>query len=98
PTTPFCSPSTTLFRSDFFRSEHSTQYKKDPRDVVTEADKETERRLIAFILEREPNSQVLGEEGGATGHGDIQWYIDAIDGTGNRSEEHTSELQSREKL
>lgn len=70
---------------EFFRSEHTTDFKRDPRDVVTAADKETEKRLIAFILDREPNSQVLGEEGGATGHGDIQWYIDPIDGTGNFS-------------
>ena len=66
-----------------FRSGHQIAHKRDYRDVVTESDKESERRVVAYILEHEPNSQILGEEGGSTGDGDIHWFIDPIDGTGN---------------
>ncbi|MGB3414523.1 MAG: inositol monophosphatase family protein [Microbacteriaceae bacterium] len=66
-----------------FRSGHEIAHKRDYRDVVTESDKESERRLSAYIFEHEPNSSILGEEGGANGDGDIHWFIDPIDGTGN---------------
>lgn len=75
--------------SDFlrgsFRSNHEVSYKRDFRDVVTEADQEAERRIIEYILAHEPDSTILGEEGGQVGNGAVRWFIDPIDGTGNFS-------------
>ena len=66
-----------------FRSEMTIDYKVDLHDVVTVHDKRAEATIRAFILEREPNSAIMGEEGGQVGDGDIQWYVDPIDGTAN---------------
>jgi len=66
-----------------FRSPMVIDTKRDFHDIVTVHDKETEKRLIDFILCEVPDSSILGEEGGATGQGSIHWYIDPIDGTAN---------------
>ncbi|MBD9375046.1 inositol monophosphatase family protein [Rhizobium sp. ARZ01] len=68
---------------DAFRSEMSVDYKVDLHDVVTVHDKRAEATIRAYILEQEPNSAIMGEEGGQVGDGDIQWYVDPIDGTAN---------------
>ncbi|XAZ26116.1 inositol monophosphatase (plasmid) [Sinorhizobium sp. B11] len=66
-----------------FRSKISVDYKVDLHDVVTIHDKQAENTIRAYILEHEPNSAIMGEEGGQTGSGAIQWYVDPIDGTAN---------------
>jgi myo-inositol-1(or 4)-monophosphatase len=66
-----------------FRSAMVVDYKVDLHDIVTVHDKNAEATIRAFILEREPNSAIMGEEGGQIGAGDIQWYVDPIDGTAN---------------
>jgi myo-inositol-1(or 4)-monophosphatase len=66
-----------------FRSNMTVDYKVDLHDIVTVHDKRAEATIRAFILEREPNSAIMGEEGGQIGSGDIQWYVDPIDGTAN---------------
>lgn len=66
-----------------FRSNIDVDYKVDLHDVVTIHDKRAEATIRAYILEHEPNSAIMGEEGGQTGSGDIQWYVDPIDGTAN---------------
>lgn len=68
---------------DAFRSTMVVDYKVDLHDVVTVHDKRAEATIRAFILEREPASAIMGEEGGQIGAGDIQWYVDPIDGTAN---------------
>lgn len=68
---------------DAFRSDMAVDYKVDLHDVVTVHDKRAEATIRSFILEREPNSAIMGEEGGQIGTGDIQWYVDPIDGTSN---------------
>jgi myo-inositol-1(or 4)-monophosphatase len=68
---------------DAFRSGMAVDYKVDLHDVVTVHDKRAEATIRSFILEREPNSAIMGEEGGQIGAGDIQWYVDPIDGTSN---------------
>ncbi|KQV41796.1 MULTISPECIES: inositol monophosphatase family protein [unclassified Rhizobium] len=68
---------------DAFRSDMAVDYKVDLHDIVTIYDKRAEATIRAVILEREPNSAVMGEEGGQIGSGDIQWYVDPIDGTAN---------------
>jgi myo-inositol-1(or 4)-monophosphatase len=66
-----------------FRSDMAVDYKVDLHDIVTIHDKRAEATVRAFILEHEPNSAIMGEEGGQTGNGAIQWYVDPIDGTAN---------------
>ncbi|CDN58175.1 Inositol monophosphatase/fructose-1,6-bisphosphatase family protein (plasmid) [Neorhizobium galegae bv. officinalis bv. officinalis str. HAMBI 1141] len=66
-----------------FRSDMEIGYKRDLHDVVTVHDKNAETTIRNIILDNEPNSAILGEEGGQIGDGDIQWYVDPIDGTAN---------------
>lgn len=66
-----------------FRSDMVIDYKRDLHDVVTVHDKNAETLIRNTILAHEPNSAILGEEGGQIGDGDIQWYVDPIDGTSN---------------
>ncbi|OCP08430.1 MULTISPECIES: inositol monophosphatase [unclassified Ensifer] len=66
-----------------FRSEMTVDYKRDLHDVVTIHDRNAEALIRDFIFESEPNSAMLGEEGGQVGEGEIQWYVDPIDGTAN---------------
>jgi myo-inositol-1(or 4)-monophosphatase len=66
-----------------FRSDMTVDYKRDLHDVVTIHDKHAETVIRDFIFEHEPNSSMLGEEGGHVGEGDIEWYVDPIDGTSN---------------
>lgn len=58
--------------------------KSSATDVVTEADRATERRIRALIAEARPGDAILGEEGdtvsGTTG---LTWVVDPIDGTVN---------------
>ncbi|MEO5325392.1 inositol monophosphatase [Mesorhizobium sp. CC13] len=68
---------------DAFRSNIAVDYKVDLHDVVTRHDKESEVAIRAFILDRVPDSSVLGEEDGASGAGRVHWYVDPIDGTAN---------------
>jgi histidinol-phosphatase len=51
--------------------------------VVTEADLEVERCVIAHLAKERPADGVLGEEFGARGEALRRWIIDPIDGTFN---------------
>ena len=66
-----------------FRSDMTVDYKVDLHDIVTIHDKRAEATIRSFILEHEPDSAIMGEEGGQVGSGHIQWYVDPIDGTAN---------------
>lgn len=66
-----------------FRSNVAVDYKVDLHDVVTVHDRQAENTIRTFILEHEPDSAIMGEEGGQSGSGRIQWYVDPIDGTSN---------------
>ena len=66
-----------------FRSAMEIDYKVDLHDLVTRHDREAEATIRAFILERVPDSTVVGEENGLSGAGPIAWYVDPIDGTAN---------------
>lgn len=57
---------------------------KGHRDLVTQADKESERYLIGAILEAFPGHTIVAEEAGElAGVEDHQWFIDPLDGTLN---------------
>lgn len=54
------------------------------RDLVTEADKRSERIIIDAIHSRYPDHRILAEEGTSTGGaGEIRWIVDPLDGTTN---------------
>ena len=58
--------------------------KSSATDVVTAADQESERLIVAAIQDVRPDDGILGEEGtGIAGTSGITWVIDPIDGTVN---------------
>src|SRR5690349_317075 len=58
--------------------------KSTSTDVVTAADKATERYVRDALRERRPGDVVLGEESGESGGtGTVRWILDPIDGTVN---------------
>jgi myo-inositol-1(or 4)-monophosphatase len=58
--------------------------KSTATDVVTAADRATERYVIEELHRRRPGDTVLGEESGeSTGTGAVRWILDPIDGTVN---------------
>ncbi len=53
-------------------------------NLVTEADKESEQRIIEIIAARYPDHSFLAEEGGTVQRAsDYRWIIDPLDGTTN---------------
>ncbi|MEU9554304.1 inositol monophosphatase family protein [Streptomyces fumanus] len=58
--------------------------KAGPDDLVSQADRDTERAVRAVLSEHRPDDTVLGEEEGTTtGRGGVRWIVDPIDGTTN---------------
>lgn len=63
---------------------HVAGTKTSPIDIVTDADRESERVVIEALLRARPDDGILGEEGGSTaGTSGVRWIIDPIDGTVN---------------
>ncbi len=59
------------------------EYKGDV-DIVTKADRETEKLIVERIHGEWPDHDITGEEGTKTQTGsDYRWYIDPLDGTTN---------------
>ena len=76
--------------SGYFGQRLSIEYKDDnPRDPVTDADRETQDFLTKGILESFPNHDILGEEDDEDAQdaeevaGDFLWVLDPLDGTKN---------------
>ena len=58
--------------------------KSSPVDIVTEADRASERLIYGRLLEARPGDGFLGEEGGsAESDSGVTWVVDPIDGTVN---------------
>lgn len=66
-----------------FRGDIVTEHKSNNHDLVTAQDRASELAIEAVLLAGEPDSRILGEEGGARGTGAIEWIVDPIDGTSN---------------
>jgi myo-inositol-1(or 4)-monophosphatase len=68
----------------YFGSVESLQMKGEV-DLVSEADKASERLLVEGLAGAFPQDAILAEEGGAAGErdGHFQWVIDPLDGTTN---------------
>ncbi len=60
------------------------QEKGSRADLVTDADRASERLILERLLKEFPNTTVLGEETGAhEGSSDERWIVDPLDGTTN---------------
>ena len=72
----------------FRRHGLQIQTKQNASDVVTAADKASERLLTDHILECCPGHSILSEESGSMGDTDSEWrwVIDPLDGTTNFSQ------------
>jgi myo-inositol-1(or 4)-monophosphatase len=57
--------------------------KSGPTDLVSDADLAAESAIRTVLAARRPGDAILGEEGGATGEGDLRWVVDPLDGTIN---------------
>jgi myo-inositol-1(or 4)-monophosphatase len=62
--------------------------KKGAIDLVTDYDREAERRIRAQLLGAFPDHRIVGEEAPEEGVGERVWYVDPIDGTTNFAHGH----------
>jgi myo-inositol-1(or 4)-monophosphatase len=69
--------------SRFGHSQQGIHTKSSPTDLVSDADVSAERAIRSVLAARRPGDAILGEEGGATGDGELRWVIDPLDGTTN---------------
>ncbi|MBQ9076654.1 MAG: inositol monophosphatase [Muribaculaceae bacterium] len=71
----------------YFRGNNlDIRTKLNDSDIVTAADKASERLLIGRILDAYPSHSILTEESGDIRHGnEYRWVIDPLDGTTNFS-------------
>lgn len=68
---------------DFFHRRVKIEYKGDA-DLVTEADRTSEKLILERIRKQWPSHDVIGEEGAHVETGsDYRWYVDPLDGTTN---------------
>lgn len=64
-----------------FKAGAGVREKAGHQDVVTEADERAEQMIRAAIDHDFPGSTIVGEETGTSGGGQLQWFVDPIDGT-----------------
>ena len=69
--------------SRFGHRQAEIRSKSSPTDLVSEADVAAETAIRTVLAGRRPGDAILGEEGGATGDGELRWVIDPLDGTTN---------------
>jgi len=68
---------------DYFHQHLKIEYKGDA-DLVTAADRASEKLIRERITAQFPTHDVLGEEQGLNDQGsDFRWYVDPLDGTTN---------------
>jgi myo-inositol-1(or 4)-monophosphatase len=67
----------------FGHHQRGIRTKSGPTDLVSNADLSAESAIRRVLAERRPDDAILGEEGGASGDGELRWVIDPLDGTVN---------------
>ncbi len=68
---------------EYYHRGVTAEYKGDV-DLVTEADRASEKLIVARLKEQLPEHGVYGEEGSRQGlDREFRWYIDPLDGTTN---------------
>jgi myo-inositol-1(or 4)-monophosphatase len=73
-----------LLRERFRRVPSGVAAKSSPIDLVSDADRDSERLLRGLITRHRPQDAVLGEEGSqVTGSSGLRWVVDPLDGTTN---------------
>lgn len=66
------------------RGIRGIETKSSATDMVSDADRASERLIVERILAARPDDAVLGEEGGErAGSSGVRWVIDPLDGTTN---------------
>ena len=81
-----CREAATVLKDHFRRRDLSIESKGSVFDIVTEADKGSERIIIDTIHARFPDHAILSEESGDDHRqAHCQWVIDPLDGTVNYS-------------
>lgn len=65
------------------RGELVVRTKSSSTDMVSEADEAAEAAIRRILGARRPDDAILGEEGGRTGTGELEWVVDPLDGTTN---------------
>ena len=72
------------YQLDNFEKVHVIETKSNANDLVTEVDKESERRITEFIEENYPDHSIIGEEGTSKiKNSPYKWIVDPLDGTVN---------------
>lgn len=68
----------------YFDRRIAIEYKGDA-DLVTAADRASEKLIVGRMRELWPSHEIVGEEGTRdnTGTSDYRWYVDPLDGTTN---------------
>ena len=68
----------------YFDRQIAIEYKGDA-DLVTAADRASEKLIVGKLRELWPSHEIVGEEGTRdnTGTSDYRWYVDPLDGTTN---------------
>ena len=69
--------------SRFGDRSQGVRAKSGPTDLVSEPTWPPRRRSAACWPTRRPGDAILGEEGGASGDGELRWIVDPLDGTIN---------------
>jgi myo-inositol-1(or 4)-monophosphatase len=67
----------------FGQRQEGVRAKSGPTDLVSDADFAAESAIRRVLSEQRPGDAILGEEGGASGHGQLRWVVDPLDGTIN---------------
>jgi myo-inositol-1(or 4)-monophosphatase len=68
---------------EFYHRGVRTEYKGDV-DLVTEADRSSEKLIVSRLGEAFPSHGIYGEEGTRSGlDAEFRWYVDPLDGTTN---------------
>jgi myo-inositol-1(or 4)-monophosphatase len=70
-------------RDRYGRRQSGVRSKSGPTDLVSDADLAAESAIRELLAKRRPGDAILGEEGGATGDGNLRWIVDPLDGTIN---------------
>jgi myo-inositol-1(or 4)-monophosphatase len=65
------------------RADLAVRTKSSSTDMVSEADEAAEAEIRRILGARRPDDAILGEEGGRTGSGELEWVVDPLDGTTN---------------
>jgi len=72
------------YQVDNFNKSLEVEWKSTENDLVTNVDKNSEKKIIKFIKEKYPSHSIIGEEGAnIKNQGDYRWIIDPLDGTNN---------------